>query len=126
MNAPTRLLAWSAREQADHPALISAHGTLSYAALEADALSLAARLSGLGIEAGDRVAVLLGNEPRYVVLIHALIMLGAVLVPLNIRLTPRELRALLMELQKPMDRVSTVSALLVIPESAIRWSKSLP
>ena len=99
MSAPESWLARHAQQRAKHPALISTHGTLSYAALEADARSLAARLRGIGIEAGDRIPVLLENDPLYVVLIHALIMLGAVLVPLNIRLTSRELQGLLAELE---------------------------
>ena len=66
MSAPESWLARYAQQRADHPALISAHGTLSYAALEVDARSLAAKLRGLGIKAGDRVPVLLENDPLYV------------------------------------------------------------
>ncbi|WP_460039693.1 o-succinylbenzoate--CoA ligase [Thermaerobacter litoralis] len=63
----------------------------TFAALDAAATALAERLRAAGIGPGDRVAVLAGNEPGYVVLIHALIRAGAVLVPLNVRLTPAEL-----------------------------------
>ena len=95
MSAFRGWIAQHARERPKHPALISGKITLSFAELDDAARSLAARLRGLGIEAGDRVAVLLENEVLYVELIHALISLGAVLVPLNLRLTPRELRGLL-------------------------------
>lgn len=38
-----------------------------------------------------RVAVLMGNTPQYVMAVHAAAKAGAVLVPLNVRLTPGEL-----------------------------------
>jgi len=88
-------LSQHARRRANHPALVHAKGTLSFAELETAALTLAGRLRGLGIGEGNRVAVLLNNDPVYVVLVHALAALGAVLVPLNLRLTPGELRELL-------------------------------
>ncbi|HID51968.1 MAG TPA: long-chain fatty acid--CoA ligase, partial [Anaerolineae bacterium] len=50
------------------------------------------RLQQTGVQPGDYVAVLLPNNLAYVCLIHALARLGAVLVPLNIRLTPTELQ----------------------------------
>ena len=44
-----------------------------------------------GVCAGDHVALLLPNRLPYVALIHALARVGAVLVPLNTRLTAAEL-----------------------------------
>lgn len=52
---------------------------------------VARRLIGHGLQAGDRVAMLMRNGPDLVVLVHALTRIGAVLVPLNFRLTPAEL-----------------------------------
>lgn len=46
--------------------------------------------SSYGIGRGDRVAVLSTNELEYVVLFYALQRLGAILVPVNFRLTARE------------------------------------
>lgn len=43
-----------------------------------------------GIKHGDRVAVLSPNELEYVFLFFALQRLGAIMVPINFRLTPRE------------------------------------
>jgi crotonobetaine/carnitine-CoA ligase len=40
-------------------------------------------LAGLGIRPGDRVAVMLGNHPDHIALIYALILSGAVWVPVN-------------------------------------------
>jgi len=50
------------------------------------------RLQQIGLIAGQHVAVLLPNRLPYVALIHALARLGAVLVPLNTRLTAAELQ----------------------------------
>lgn len=63
----------------------------TFAALDAAATALAERLRAAGVQPGQTVAALAANEPGYVVLIHALIRAGAVLVPLNVRLTPAEL-----------------------------------
>jgi o-succinylbenzoate---CoA ligase len=55
-----------------------------------DRLSVA--LQKQGVSQGDHVAVLLPNSLAFVTCVFSLIRLGAILVPLNIRLTPVELR----------------------------------
>lgn len=85
---------WLARRamlDADHPALMTGRETLSYGALDARARGAAARMASLGVRAGDRVALLAGNRPETVIAIHAMAKLGAVLVPLNNRLTRDEI-----------------------------------
>lgn len=52
---------------------------------------LCGRLAGLGVHSGTVVALLMPNIPDYVFLIHALARIGAVLLPLNTRLTPPEI-----------------------------------
>jgi len=64
----------------------------SYGELGREVEVYAARLASLGVRAGQQVGVLLPNGPAYVCLVHALARLGAVLVPLNRRLTATELR----------------------------------
>ena len=64
---------------------------LSYADLDAVVDDLARRLSTLGVEPGTRVATLLDTGLPFVAVVHALDRLGAVLVPLHVRLTAREL-----------------------------------
>ena len=49
----------------------------------------------LGVQKGDRVAVLAANSPEYLDLLFAAGKLGAILVPLNWRLTVRELEIIL-------------------------------
>ena len=53
-----------------------------------------AGLRARGLGPGDRVAVVAGNSAEYLILALALAHMGAVLVPLNCRLQPRELAVL--------------------------------
>jgi len=73
------------------PAIRFAGSELTYAAL-AQRIGQAARAlkSGLGVRAGDRVAILAANHPDYLVLLYACARLGAMLVPLNWRLAVPE------------------------------------
>ncbi len=63
----------------------------TYAWLYQASCRLADALEGWGAQRGDRVAVLAGSEAEYFPLFFALQRLGAILVPLNFRLAPREL-----------------------------------
>ncbi len=74
-----------------HPALIWHGQAMSYAELGARAAWTSARFHALGVQRGDRVAVLLGNHPDFVVILHALSRLRAVIIPLNRRLVAPEL-----------------------------------
>ena len=49
------------------------------------------RAAGLGVDAGDRVAVLMLNQDRYLELYLAVAWAGAVIVPVNIRWSPAEI-----------------------------------
>jgi O-succinylbenzoic acid--CoA ligase len=64
--------------------------TLSYAELAALAERTARRLAALGVGEGDRVAVLLPPGVDFAAVVHALPKLGAVLVPVNTRLSTAE------------------------------------
>jgi acyl-CoA synthetase (AMP-forming)/AMP-acid ligase II len=69
--------------------------TVSYGQVESDAEALAAALVNLGMEAGDRIALVLPPCPEFVVSMFAAAKLGAVIVPLNPRLTSTELQYML-------------------------------
>lgn len=64
---------------------------LTYAELDDLVDDLARRLVACGIGPGDHVGTVLDTSLHFVTVIHALDRLGAVLVPLNVRLTPNEL-----------------------------------
>ncbi|MFT5112839.1 MAG: crotonobetaine/carnitine-CoA ligase, partial [Parasphingorhabdus sp.] len=69
--------------------------SLSVGELSVRAGRLAAALSATGIQAGDRVAVMLDNSIDYVELFFALIWLGAIHIPVNTRLRHSGLHFLL-------------------------------
>src|SRR3984885_1022459 len=78
---------------ARHPqglALICAEERLGYAEFDALVGEAAGGLSALGVEKGDRVAMVLGNSIEFVVVLFAVARVGAVSVPLNIRHTLAE------------------------------------
>lgn len=79
------------RENPDGLALIAGGEEICFAELYRRACCLAGQLAGLGIGRGSRVAVLMGNRRQFVEIVQALMQLEAVLVPLNLRLTPPEL-----------------------------------
>src|SRR5205085_5630241 len=64
---------------------------LTFRVLDRRASGVARRLAGLGIRAGERVALLLRSGVPIVELVHRAGRIGAVLVPLNVRLAPAEL-----------------------------------
>ena len=66
--------------------------TLTYRQLYDQAIDMAFRLEKMGVQTGDHVGICLTNSIEYVVLIHALIRLRAVLVPINTRLTAQEVQ----------------------------------
>jgi len=67
----------------------------SYAAAEADAAALAATLRNeAGFREGDRLAVAMGNCYEYAVAYWACMRLGGVIVPINTRLTGREMKSM--------------------------------
>ena len=68
---------------------------LSFEALNRRANRVADLASGLGVEKGDRVALLLMNCTEYVECFFGLAKLGAIVVPLNWRLVPDELAYIL-------------------------------
>ncbi len=72
--------------------LILEDETVTFGQMETRAEALAASLHGLGIEPGDRVAVVMPSWPEFVISLFAVAKLGAILVPLNPRLTADDLR----------------------------------
>ena len=63
---------------------------LSYADLEARIAGLAGWLHEAGIGRGDRVGILLGNRSATLEVLFAAARLGAIALPINTRLSPRE------------------------------------
>ncbi|WP_332816460.1 class I adenylate-forming enzyme family protein [Ramlibacter sp.] len=92
------MLAARAAARPDAPALHFEGQVLRCADLDRGACALAARLwHEWGVRPGDRVAWLGLNHPGQVLLLFALARIGAMLLPLNVRLAPAEWETLLAE-----------------------------
>ena len=79
------------RKHAALPAYKCMGRSYSFADIAAASRALAACLQGLGLERGDRVAVMLPNIPQYPVAVAAILRGGFVVVNVNPLCTPREL-----------------------------------
>lgn len=75
----------------EKPAILFEGRTISYAELCCRADRTSCWLQSIGIEKGDRVAVMLGNGLEFFDLFLACARLGAIFVPINFRITPVEL-----------------------------------
>jgi fatty-acyl-CoA synthase len=88
-------LAMRATSDPGRPYLLGAGGTLTFGEVDSQSEALAAALANLGVEAGDRVALVLPNCPEFVVSLFAVAKLGGVIVPLDPRQPPSELQYML-------------------------------
>jgi o-succinylbenzoate---CoA ligase len=84
----------------DRTALVADGSEVTYAELEAEATWVARRLAAQGVRRESTVALTMGAGREQVVLVHALMKLGAVLLPLNPAMTEGE-RAGLISLEEP-------------------------
>jgi O-succinylbenzoic acid--CoA ligase len=86
-------LAQRAQTGPDRPALVADGIELRYGDLEAEATRAARRLAARGVRRDATVVLNRRAGAEYVVLLHALMKLGAIAYPLNPRLAPAELEA---------------------------------
>ena len=77
----------------DRTALTAGAASLTYAELEYEATGVARRLAARGARRGATVALIVEPGLDAVVLLHALMKLGAIAYPLNTRLTKAEIEA---------------------------------
>ncbi len=80
-----------AQNRPEHLAVQCEEVQWSFAELDRQATRLARQLATAGVMEGNRVALLASNGLPFVAFVHALTRLGAILVPLNLRLTLEEL-----------------------------------
>ncbi len=85
--------------------LVANGRALTYAQVNAKSAALAAALAELGIEAGDRIAIVMPNWPEWVISLLAVATLGATVVPVNPRLSYIELKYQLRHAEVSADRV---------------------
>ncbi len=94
-------LAQRAQSCPERCALIAEGTAVTYAELEAEATWVARRLAAHGVRRGTTAALTMHPRREQVVLAHALMKVGAALLPLGPRLTAAE-RARIVELVEPM------------------------
>jgi acyl-CoA synthetase (AMP-forming)/AMP-acid ligase II len=90
-----RILSWAARQHRGRTALIFGDNGLTYDEVEAGSNQLAHALISLGLQVGERVAVLLNNSPEAIESVFAVEKAGLVYVALNARHTLAEQIAIL-------------------------------
>jgi long-chain acyl-CoA synthetase len=85
------LLEDSAREVPERTAIVFEGTKLSYAELNGAASQVANILSLAGIQKGDKVALSCQNVPYFPIVYYGILKAGAVVMPLNVLLKPREI-----------------------------------
>jgi long-chain acyl-CoA synthetase len=85
------LLEDAARETPDRDCLVFGDMRLSYSFVEGVACQVANLLRARGIQRGDKVAISSPNLPYFPMIYFGILKAGAVVVPLNVLLKPREI-----------------------------------
>jgi long-chain acyl-CoA synthetase len=110
-------LAAQAVSQPDRTALVCGDQSMTFRELHEVSDRVATGLRDAGVKIGDRVAMLLPNRCEFVLLFMAIVKCGGIALPLNHRLSPKELRLIIEDAEPALiffedgDR-STVDALL--------------
>ncbi len=130
----------SLKKYANLPAYKFMGKAISFARLDEASRALAAYLQSLGLDKGDRVAVMMPNVPQYPVAVCAILRAGYVVVNVNPLYTPRELEhqlkdsgakvILILEnfantLQQVMSAVPTKKVILTALGDMLGFPKSL-
>lgn len=89
------LLEASAADAPGRAALVSRDRRVSYGELYGLAGEMALGLRALGVERGDRVALILPNGPEFVAAYFGILGAGAIVTPMNVLLRPEEIRHVL-------------------------------
>lgn len=118
----TYILERAVRYFPERPALVSGDKKSTFRSLHDRVATLAAALSRRGFRVGDRLAILLPNEPEYIELVYACAWLGVIAVPLNIRLTIPELDHILAD-ASPRGLIRHSS--LPLPTTRLSWQLTL-
>ncbi|WP_027962947.1 class I adenylate-forming enzyme family protein [Halalkalibacillus halophilus] len=75
----------------DQPAIVTEQESLTYQELNDQAEKIAAYFQvNHGIQLGDRIAVMIGNKHQFPLMVYACAKLGAIMVPVNIKLSVEE------------------------------------
>src|SRR4051794_39949777 len=92
----------------DEPGVPGSFGRLSYGDVAARARGMALALDGMGVEHGERGAIISPNAARFLISFYGVSAYGRVLVPINFRLTSAEVEYIIQH--------SGASVVLIDPE----------
>lgn len=81
----------TAQRYPDHPALLFPDHQVSFSEVNRRSDALAAALAAQGVEKGDRLALYCINSTEFAVAYAGIVKAGAVVVPVNLLLSPREI-----------------------------------
>jgi long-chain acyl-CoA synthetase len=95
-------------------------GLLTFRELHARVEGIAATLTSHGFGVGDRLALLLPNGPDYIELMYACSMLGVIAVPLNTRLSTKEIDRVL---EDACPRGIVRHSSLAVPGVQLSWQQ---
>lgn len=79
------------KKHPDRPYIYYLDEVITYEQANVLACKFANSMINIGIKKGDRVVVALPNMPEFVIIVHACLKIGAIVVPTNPRYTKREL-----------------------------------
>jgi O-succinylbenzoic acid--CoA ligase len=125
IRVPMKLDNWltqRSQSRPDRTALVADGSAVTYAELEAEATWVARRLAAHGVRRGSLAALAMHPRREQVVLAHALMKTGAVLLPLNPRFTAEERARVLaaeepsVELEDPGELTQTEADLPLLGE----------
>jgi fatty-acyl-CoA synthase len=129
----SRILDEAALLRPEGPAVFCGKVALGYREIRRRVGRLAATLARLGIGTGERIAILQSNCHRFLESYFAALHLGAVLVPLNPRLSAAEIRAVLEDceasllISEPSTFLACAPLFRRLPHlKAILWTGPLP
>lgn len=86
----SQLLSRNARKYSEREAIVDGTERITYKQLDGMVNALAHGLRGLGIGRGDRVGLFMPNTKEFISVYFAVLRLGAIIVPINPRLTAAE------------------------------------
>ena len=110
------VLDWWAANRAEVAAVRSGDDTLNYAELRQWSLHAAAFLAERGLTAGDRLCIQAPNSFEYIAAMLGAIRLGAIAVPINPRIHPRERNDLIGDFEPRLLIVDTAADAGALPE----------
>jgi len=85
------ILEQQARDRPRAEALVTASSRFTYAEMLEKARGAAGAMQALGIGRGDHVAILMGNDEKWLSLFYGAALIGAVTVPVNTRFKAAEI-----------------------------------